>query len=121
MGYGFEPMPEEMGIFVKRFNLEQNGQLTWDEFQTGMDDIRETLGGVAKNATEYTSFEDLRQERFKHQRVRKEPMDKYKAPMTEAMKVGWHEEEVYNERFPKRSCEETRYIDAMTRDRVDIF
>eukprot|EP00929_Paragymnodinium_shiwhaense_P034318 TRINITY_DN1869_c0_g1_i1.p1 TRINITY_DN1869_c0_g1~~TRINITY_DN1869_c0_g1_i1.p1 ORF type:complete len:179 (+),score=69.86 TRINITY_DN1869_c0_g1_i1:86-622(+) len=121
--YGFEPMPEEMGLFVAEMKLEDEStpELTWEEFQEGMDIIRETLGGVAKNATEFGSYEDMRAERYKHTRMRKEPMDKYKAPMTTQMQIGWHEEEVFNERFPKQSCDETRYLDSMTKCHVDIF
>jgi len=121
--YGFEPMPEEMGLFVSELHLEDESEptLTWEQFENGMDIIRETLGGVAKNATEFTSYEDMRAERYKHTRMRKEPMDKYKAPMTTNMQIGWHEEEVFNERFPKQSCEETRYIDSMSKAGVDIF
>jgi len=121
--YGFEPMPEEMGIFVSTLNLqdEETPILTWEEFQDGCDQIRETLGGVAKNATEFVSYEDMRAERYKHTRLRKEPMDKFKAPMTTQMQVGWHEEEVFNERFPKQSCAETKYIDAMSKCNIDIF
>eukprot|EP00927_Polykrikos_kofoidii_P044853 TRINITY_DN3872_c0_g1_i1.p2 TRINITY_DN3872_c0_g1~~TRINITY_DN3872_c0_g1_i1.p2 ORF type:complete len:179 (-),score=32.40 TRINITY_DN3872_c0_g1_i1:100-636(-) len=121
--YGFEPMPEEMGIFVSTLALDNEDEttVTWEEFEAGCDDIRATLEGVGKNATEFQSYEDLRAERFKHTRLRKDPMDKYKGPMTENMKVGWHEEEVFNERFTKKSCEETRYVDSMTKSHIDIF
>merc|ERR1719277_2076134 len=58
--YGFEPMPEEMGLFITTLQLEDaGGTLTWAELEAGFDHIREMLGGVAKNATEYTSSEDL--------------------------------------------------------------
>eukprot|EP00928_Gymnodinium_smaydae_P067773 TRINITY_DN5076_c2_g1_i1.p2 TRINITY_DN5076_c2_g1~~TRINITY_DN5076_c2_g1_i1.p2 ORF type:complete len:200 (-),score=59.87 TRINITY_DN5076_c2_g1_i1:165-695(-) len=119
--YGFEPMPEEMGIFVNQFAIDEPGELTWDELVEGMNQIRETLDGVSKNAAEFTSYGDMRDERFKHTRMRKDPMDKYKAPMTDSQTIGWHEEEVFNERFAKTSCEETRYADAMTKCGVDIF
>merc|ERR1719316_2288172 len=106
-------MPEEMGLFVTTLHLEDEGELTWEEVAAGCDAIREQLKGVAKNATEFTSLIDFSEERFKHTRLRKDPMDKYKAPMTDSMRIGWHEEEVFNERFPKTSCAETRYADAM--------
>eukprot|EP00913_Durusdinium_trenchii_P027616 g25901.t2 len=54
--YGFEPMPEEMGLFVNTFHLEDDaGELTWPELEAGFDEIREVLSGVSKNATEYIS------------------------------------------------------------------
>lgn len=119
--YGFEPMPEEMGLFVSEFNLGDDGSLQWSEFAAGIDHIRETLQQVSKNATEYSSVQDLKDDMVKHRRQMKDPMDKFKAPMTEAQSVGWHEEEVFNERFPKSSCEETKFADAMVRSRKDPF
>merc|ERR1719420_295371 len=77
--FGFEPMPEEMGLFVTHLNLEEDGDITWNQISDGMDQIREMLKGVGKNASEFNSYQDLRDERFKHTRLRKDPMDKYKA------------------------------------------
>merc|ERR1712113_834754 len=114
-------MPEEMGLFVTTFQLHDEGTISWDELVEGMGEIRTMLGGVADNAAEHTSNLELRGDRFKHVRYKKDPMDKYKAPMTESQKLGWHEEEVYNERFPKNSCNETRYADAMVRAGVDFI
>lgn len=83
--YGFEPMPEEMGLFVNTFHLEDDaGELTWPELEAGFDEIREVLSGVSKNATEYISVDDYRTDLMKHRRMMKDPMDKFKAPMTEA-------------------------------------
>ncbi|CAJ1386294.1 unnamed protein product [Effrenium voratum] len=120
--YGFEPMPEEMGLLVNTFHLEDDaGDLSWPELEAGFDEIREILSGVSKNATEYTSVDDYRTDVMKHRRMMKDPMDKFKAPMTESMSIGWHEEEVFNERFPKQSCAETRYADEMVRSKLDPF
>lgn len=119
--YGFEPMPEEMGLFVSTFDLEADGMLDWAEIEVGLDHIRTMLSRVSKNATEFQSHEDMQAELKKHTRMRKDPMDKYKAPMTEAQSIGWHEEEVFNERFPKTSCAETRYVDSMVKSRLDVF
>mmetsp|Transcript_43381 Transcript_43381/g.114261 ORF Transcript_43381/g.114261 Transcript_43381/m.114261 type:complete len:177 (-) Transcript_43381:48-578(-) len=119
--YGFEPMPEEMGLFVTTLGLEEDGQLAWSELEAGFDHIREMLQGVGKNATEYTSTQDFKDDLVKHRRMMKDPMDKYKAPMTESQSIGWHEEEVFNERFPKSSCAETKYADEMVKCRLDPF
>merc|ERR1719221_1447033 len=120
--YGFEPMPEEMGLFVKTMELdEEGGQLRWDEFEAGLDHIREALSDVSKHATEYTSSEDWKEDMMKHRRYQKDPMDKYKAPMTESHSIGWHEEEVTNERFAKKSCAETLFADEMHKAGVDPF
>mmetsp|Transcript_36568 Transcript_36568/g.80089 ORF Transcript_36568/g.80089 Transcript_36568/m.80089 type:complete len:178 (-) Transcript_36568:108-641(-) len=120
--YGFEPMPEEMGLFVNTLRLhEEGGSLTWEQLRDGMDRIRETLEGVSKNATEHSSYADLHEDRVKHKRYSKDPMDRYKAPMTESQSVGWHEEEVFNEAFKKLSCEETRYVASMVKQHIDVF
>mmetsp|Transcript_84986 Transcript_84986/g.177620 ORF Transcript_84986/g.177620 Transcript_84986/m.177620 type:complete len:178 (-) Transcript_84986:296-829(-) len=119
--YGCEPMPEEMGLFVSAMGLDEDGQLSWDDFEAGCDHIRDTLQGVSKHATEYTSVADLKDDVMKHRRMKRDPMEKYKAPMTESQAIGWHEEEVFNERFPKSSCAETKYADEMVKCRLDPF
>eukprot|EP00449_Zooxanthella_nutricula_P043882 CAMPEP_0198598066 /NCGR_PEP_ID=MMETSP1462-20131121/145210_1 /TAXON_ID=1333877 /ORGANISM="Brandtodinium nutriculum, Strain RCC3387" /LENGTH=196 /DNA_ID=CAMNT_0044329727 /DNA_START=1 /DNA_END=590 /DNA_ORIENTATION=- len=121
MAYGFEPMPEEMGLFVTSFSLEEDGELAWPELEAGFDEIRELLRGVAKNATEHTSTQDWKDDLTKHRRLAKDPMDKFKAPMTDSQTIGWHEEEVFNERFPKSTCPETRYADEMIKCRLEPF
>mmetsp|Transcript_79429 Transcript_79429/g.184318 ORF Transcript_79429/g.184318 Transcript_79429/m.184318 type:complete len:178 (-) Transcript_79429:125-658(-) len=120
--YGFEPMPEEMTLFVDELMLDQDTEATigWETMEAALDRIRENLMFISKNATEYTSVDDLKSDMTKHRRMMKDPMDKYKAPMTEAQSIGWHEEEVFNERFPKKSCEETRYADEMVKAGQDF-
>merc|ERR1719436_1990402 len=119
--YGFEPMPEEMGLFVTTLKLEEEGEVDWAELEVAFDHMREMLKGVAKNAAEHTSTGDYKDDLVKHRRLQKDPMDKYKAPMTEAQSVGWHEEEVFNERFPKSSCPETKYADDMIKCNLEVF
>lgn len=41
--------------------------------------------------------------------------------MTAAQSIGWHEEEVFNERFPKGPRAERRYADGTPRCRLDSF
>jgi len=50
-------------------------------------------------------------------RRKKSPIDVFKVPLTAAQQVGWHEEVVINKRYPKKSCEETRYQDAVVKAR----
>mmetsp|Transcript_125634 Transcript_125634/g.351841 ORF Transcript_125634/g.351841 Transcript_125634/m.351841 type:complete len:177 (-) Transcript_125634:317-847(-) len=119
--FGFEPMPEEMGLFVSALQLDEDGEVSWAELEDAFDQIRETLTGVSKNAVEYTSTQDMKDDLIKHRRMKKDPMDKYKGPMTESQSIGWHEEEVFNERFPKNSCAETKYADEMIKSRLDPF
>lgn len=112
---------QEMGLFVTALQLDDEGAVSWEELEEAFDKIRQTLGGVSKNAVEYTSIQDMKDDLLKHRRMMKDPMDKYKGPMTEAQSIGWHEEEVFNERFPKGSCAETKYADEMIKCRLEPF
>eukprot|EP00746_Dinoflagellata_sp_MGD_P160384 gnl/MRDRNA2_/MRDRNA2_87112_c0_seq1.p1 gnl/MRDRNA2_/MRDRNA2_87112_c0~~gnl/MRDRNA2_/MRDRNA2_87112_c0_seq1.p1 ORF type:complete len:219 (+),score=50.81 gnl/MRDRNA2_/MRDRNA2_87112_c0_seq1:96-659(+) len=118
--YGFEPMPEEVDLFVNQFQLGEEGFLTWEEFHQGITEMREKLSGVTENAKQYTTGSDLRADRFRHRRVAHGPMEKFKTAMTSGQDIGWHEEEVFNERFPRRSCNETRYNDAVVKAKWTI-
>lgn len=114
--YGFEPMPEEVNLFVTILDLATEGTLTWAQFSTGLRKIRDTVQGVAANAKQYHASSDLKQDRVKHLRAKKGPMEIFKHPMTTNMGYGWHEEEVFNERFPKTSCAETRFADHLVKN-----
>ena len=80
--YGFPPLEEEVGIFLQEFDLNHDGKVTWEEFQTTLGRIREKTAAKSGNATEYQSYEKLRAHRYKHIRVKGEVQDKYKVPMT---------------------------------------
>lgn len=43
--FGFEPMPEEMGLFVSALQLDEDGEVSWAELEDAFDQIRETLTG----------------------------------------------------------------------------
>merc|ERR1719271_817067 len=63
--YGFEPMPEEVDLFVNQFKLGEEGTLTWEEFHQGITVMREKLSSVTANAKEYTSVSHLHTDRIK--------------------------------------------------------
>jgi hypothetical protein len=113
--YGFEPMPEEVNLFVGELELNNQRMITWGEFETALGKIRETVNKVAESAQHYTSYEDIRADLYKHVRKPNGPMAIYKHPMTLMQSFGWHEEDVFNERFPKNTCNETRYADALVK------
>ncbi|CAD7938824.1 unnamed protein product [Amoebophrya sp. A25] len=113
--YGFEPMPEEINIFVSTMKLHEDGVLTWEEFSGGLKAIREKVKKIGKRATHYDSYKDYSDDLRKHARVKFGPMEVYKRPMTTAQAVGWHEEEVFIDRFPKQSCAETKYQDEVVK------
>lgn len=113
--YGFEPMPEEINLFVQNMALSDDGTLSWTEFHKGLGVIRDKIKKMSRKATHYDSYQDLVDDRRKHSRVAFGPQEIYKRPMTTAQAVGWHDEEVYNERFPKQQCAETVYADCLVK------
>merc|ERR1719453_1285997 len=86
--YGFEPMPEEVDLFVNQFQLGEEGTLTWEELHKGIAEMRAKLSGVSENATQYRDGSDLRSDRFRHRRVTHGPMEKFKTPMTSGQDIG---------------------------------
>ena len=53
--YGFPPMDEEVELFMKEFDVNQDGKVTWEEFVSSMDRIRAKQDEKANEAKEYTS------------------------------------------------------------------
>jgi len=120
--YGFEPMPEELNFFVSKLGLDQERDpVTWDEFLDVIITIREELKIVAKNGIHFKSYEELRLARGKHTRNKNGPMEIFRQPFTMGQEYGWHEEEVENERRPKKSCAETKHAEALIKAGVDVY
>jgi len=115
--YGFEPMPEELNIFVQHMDLDSEGMITWEQFEEGLERIRDKVQKIGQRGTTYDSAQDVLDDRLKHVRCKYGPMEIYKRPMTTAQAIGWHDEEVLNERFPKQSCPETKYMDAVVKSK----
>jgi hypothetical protein len=81
--------------------------------------LRDKVNNKAAGAKEYTSFNKMKEDRFKHKRMGGELQDKYKLPMTFNQSVGFrHNDEVSKEivkqdKKPIRKCPETKYAEAM--------
>ena len=41
--YGFPPMEEEVDLFMKEFDLNEDGKVSWDEFTLSMNRIKEKM------------------------------------------------------------------------------
>lgn len=67
---------------MTQFDLNKDGKISWEEFKFVLETIKNKANSKAGNAREYTSYEKMRGDRFKHIRVQKELQDKYKVPMT---------------------------------------
>lgn len=70
--------------------------VSWAELEAAFVRIRETLGGVSKNAVECTAIQDMKGELLQHRR--KDAMDKHNGALAEAQSTGWHEEEITHSR-----------------------
>mmetsp|Transcript_1374 Transcript_1374/g.2323 ORF Transcript_1374/g.2323 Transcript_1374/m.2323 type:complete len:203 (-) Transcript_1374:167-775(-) len=82
--------------------------------------ISDSVYGVGA-ASEYSSSALMRGHRFKHQRLKDHPGDKYAEPVTTSMAVGWKAPPELDDRalgksyHPKKSCAETQYQDALVK------
>ena len=54
--YGFPPLEEEVDLFMKEFDLNQDGKVSWEEFTSSLRRMKEKIDGKANGAKEYTSF-----------------------------------------------------------------
>ena len=82
--YGFPPLENEVEMFMEKFDLNQDGKVTLEEFKKALTVIREEMKTKSGSAVEYTSHNKMKEERFKHKRMNNEVQDKYKLPMTSA-------------------------------------
>jgi hypothetical protein len=88
--YGFPPLEEEVAMFMDNFDLNKDGKVTWEEFKNTLERIRAETNKKSSNAKEYTSYEKMRADRFKHIRMGKDIPDKYKVPMTSSQAHGFY-------------------------------
>ena len=75
--------------------------------------MRTQLAGKDENAKEYTSFNKMNDDRYKHVRMGKGLEDKYKVPLTFNQSIGFKLDDPRNkdlikmERHPIVKCDET--------------
>jgi hypothetical protein len=63
-------LEEEVTMFMGQFDLNKDGRVSWDEFCFVLEKIKAEMGTKAGNAREYTSYEKMKADRFKHVRVK---------------------------------------------------
>ena len=64
--------------------------MSWEEFREAMGRLKAKVNDKAQNAKEYSSFNRMKDDRYKHRRMDKELNDKYKLPMTFNQSVGFY-------------------------------
>ena len=117
--YGFPPLEEEVDLFMQEFDLNQDGKVSWEEFTQSMRRMKEKLDSKAGQAKEYTSFQQLKEDRFKHRRMKGDLQDKYKVPMTANQSSGFYTKDKVSlditkqTTYPKNKCPETKYAEEM--------
>lgn len=96
-------------------------KITREEFHEGLADIRGFLANIRSKTLNYTSFQELKDDRRRHSRRPLGPECTFICPMTAMQQVGWHDEQVRNVRYPNNSCEETRYQKEFIRTNWGAF
>jgi len=119
------PAPEaELKKLMARFDTNADGRITWAEFRRTLADAKAAAAATKdeyadKAGTEFKSSSELRETMRRHKRVEREPQAKSRVPLTAGQEYGWDKEVVVKTvRFPKKSCAETAYIDAMVKSGV---
>ena len=117
--YGFPPLDKEVEMFMEAFDLNNDGKISYDEFTSVLDTLRDRCNNAPNKAKEYQSFGKLTVDRFKHTRMAHEVQDKYKMPVTHNQKFGYQLKEplvidvVTDHRI--KQCDETKYAAEMVR------
>ena len=88
--YGFPPLENEVEMFMEKFDLNQDGKVTLEEFKKVLTVMRAENNEKSKLATQYTSAQKMKDERFKHKRAVNDVTDKYKLPMTSSQQHGFY-------------------------------
>ena len=119
--YGFPPLEEEVKMFMEEFDLNNDGRVTLDEFKQALTRMRTKMNEKASAGREYTSAQQMRDDRFKHKRMQGEVQNKFKLPMTANQRTGFFVNDQQQRqiaegpRHPVRKCQETKYADEMVR------
>ena len=90
-----------------------------EEFKAALGRMRAQLDTKKDVGKEYTSYNKMTADRFKHSRMGNELEHKYKVPLTFNQSIGFKVEDPRNkdlikcERHPINKCPETKYAEEM--------
>ena len=114
-------------MFVDALDQDHGGKANLAEFTGLLDKMREQLGLKDGAAKEYTSFNKMAGDRYKHVRMANNLEEKYKVPMTFNQSIGFKVEDERNkdlikmDRHPIVLCAETKYADEMIKTRFPMW
>ena len=70
--YGYPALEEEIKMFMDEFDANQDGRVSMEEFKAALHRMRAQLDTKKDAGKEYTSFNKMHSDRFKHIRMGKE-------------------------------------------------
>ena len=106
-------------MFMDEFDANQDGRVSLEEFKVALHRMREQLDTKKDAGKEYTSYNKMHADRYKHVRMGNEFETKYKVPLTFNQSVGFKVTDPRNadlikqERHPINKCPETKYAEEM--------
>ena len=67
--YGFPPLEDEVNMFMEEFDINQDGRISWEEFEAALGRLRDRVNSKAAGAKEYKSWNKMSDDRYKHKRM----------------------------------------------------
>lgn len=80
--YGYPALEQEVAMFMEDFDANHDGKVSYEEFKQALSRLRDQLKSQDGAAKEYTSFNKMAHDRYKHIRMGKDLESKYKVPLT---------------------------------------
>ena len=80
--FGYPALEEEIKMFMDEFDANNDGKVSLEEFKVALTRMRNNLDAKKDSGKEYTSFNQLQGDRYKHIRMGNNLEDKYKVPLT---------------------------------------
>ena len=70
---GIAPLQEEIEVFMEKFDLNKDGKVSWEEFVSALQSLKEEVKPKGQSAKEFTSFNQFKEKQRKHIRLQNEP------------------------------------------------
>lgn len=116
--FGFPPLEDEVTMISEKIDGDK---VSWDQFSSIIEELKASTTSKGACAKEYTSYEKMRQDRYKNIRMKTEVQNKYKVPMTSSQSYGFYTNDAQQMEiskqvsFPVVHCTETKFAEEMTK------